>query len=50
MKGKWNQKICAIATASLLLTSLPIDVLAQENTRISQSHPEDVLGYSQFTT
>lgn len=42
MKGKWNQKICAIATASLLLTSLPIDVLAQENTRISQSHPEDV--------
>ncbi|MFQ7172541.1 MAG: hypothetical protein ACLRQF_10925 [Thomasclavelia ramosa] len=42
MKGRWNQKLCAVATVSMLLSSAPVGVLAQENARITQSDPEEV--------
>lgn len=42
MKGKWNQKICAVATVSMLLSAAPVGVLAQGNARITQSEPEEI--------
>ena len=36
MKGSWNQKLCVVATVSMLLSSAPVGVLAQENARITQ--------------
>ena len=54
MKGRWNQKLCAVATVSMLLSSAPVGVLAQENARITQSDPEevyvDIIGDGQRTT
>ena len=54
MKGSWNQKLCAVATVSMLLSSAPVGVLAQENARITQSDPEevyvDIIGDGQRTT
>lgn len=42
MKARWNRKLCAAVTVSLLLSIAPTGIFAQSNARIVQSDAEDV--------